>query len=108
MIRDSIHGWPLPAHKPSVALVKPDTRTAMADLIRQIRCAMPFDAPQAALCVEHCSGCSIKLLEFLDSELHDWELRLADGERPNFGDLDRLGKTAKKIYAILRKNGLLE
>ncbi len=87
---------------------KPDTRTAMANLIEEVRAAMPFAAPDAVLCSDSCAGCSKKLLEFLDMQLQDWECRLNDGEQPTFGDLHRLGRTSKKIYAALKKNGLVE
>lgn len=79
----------------------------MHQLIDQVREAMPFDAPQAQVCTGPCEGCSLKLLSFLDSELQGWERRLADGERPNLGDLSRLASTSRKIYGVLERNGLV-
>jgi hypothetical protein len=87
--------------------VKPDTRTAMGDLIRQVREAIPFDTPTDILCTGICHGCSVKLLEYLDLELTEWEYRLEEGEQPTFGDLDRLAKTSRKVYRVLQKNGLV-
>ncbi|HGG61257.1 MAG TPA: hypothetical protein ENK26_15310 [Gammaproteobacteria bacterium] len=88
--------------------MKPATPEAMRQLIRQIREAMPFDAPEADLCSGHCHGCSFKLLEYLDIRLEEWEDRLARGEQPTLGDLHRLARTGKKIYRALEKNGLVE
>lgn len=50
----------------------------------------------------------MKLLEFLDMEVYDWEQRLDMGEIPNFGDLHRLANMAQKIYRVLDKNGLIQ
>ncbi len=49
--------------------MKPDTRTAMRNLIGQIRTAIPFDLPEAQMCSDSCDGCSIKLLEFAEYRL---------------------------------------
>jgi len=87
--------------------MKPDTRSAMRELIGQIREAMPFDLPQARVCAGPCEGCSVKLLDYLESELEGWEHRLDDGEQPTFGDLSRLAKSARKIHKVLAANGLL-
>ncbi len=86
---------------------KPDTHTAMRQLIEQIRTSLPFDRPESQLCIGPCEGCSMKLLNYLDTELLDWEARLGDGEIPTLGDVSRLAKSAKKIYRVLEKNGLL-
>ena len=79
----------------------------MAKLIVEIRTAIPFDLPEAQMCSDSCNGCSMKLLEFLESELQGWEARLQDGEQPSFGDLSRLAKTAGKVHAVLERNGLV-
>jgi len=88
--------------------MKPDTSTAMQNLIDEVRTTMPFDAGEAQLCADSCNGCSLKLLEFLDMELQDWEQKLQDGVVPSFGDIHKMGKTCKKIYMVLKKNGLIE
>ena len=87
--------------------MKPDSRTAMRELITQVRAAMPFDAPRARICSGDCQGCSLKLLDYLDAELSGWEQRLAAGETPNFGDLSGLAKTSRKVHGRLERNGLV-
>jgi len=87
--------------------MKPNTSTAMQNLIDEVRATMPFDAGEAQLCADSCSGCSLKLLEFLDMELQGWEQKLQDGVVPSFGDIHKMGKTCKKIYMVLKKNGLV-
>ncbi len=86
--------------------MKPDTSTAMHDLITQVRAVMPFSLNNEQICSDSCDGCSVKLLAFLESELDAWEQRLQDGERPDFADLSNLANTSKKIYQVLHKNGL--
>ncbi|MEH6576220.1 MAG: hypothetical protein V7731_03990 [Amphritea sp.] len=88
--------------------MKPDTSTAMTNLIEQVRQTIPFDAPLSKLCDGPCTGCSKKLLEFLDTELEEWETKLANEEHPNLGDIHALVKTSRKIYAVLKKNGIVE
>ncbi len=88
--------------------VKPDTPTAMRNLIEEVRLNIPFNLPEAYVCSDDCNGCSLKLLEFLDMELIEWERRLAAGDKPNFGDLKRMAKMSKKIYQVLVKNGLID
>jgi hypothetical protein len=87
--------------------MKPDTSTAMRQLIAQVRAAIPFDAPEARVCTGTCDGCSMKLLDFLDAELQDWAGRLAGGERPTLGDVSGLARTSRKVYAVLARNGLV-
>jgi len=89
--------------------MKPDTRTAMQNLIDEVRSTIPFDAPEAAICADDssCQGCSMKLLEYLSMELDSWQHKLDEGEVPNLGDLARFGNTCKKIYKTLDRNGLI-
>jgi len=86
---------------------RPDIRTAMLNMIHEIRAQVPFDTPESSLCRGPCRGCSKKLLEFLDTELEEWEGRLEEGEVPRFGDLKRLEKLATKVMTALRRNGLV-
>jgi len=88
--------------------MKPERSIAMQQLIKQVRVAMPFDLPEANLCSGKCNGCSQKLLDYLDAELEDWELRLKSGEHPDFGEIQRIAKTSKKIYMIMQRNGLVD
>lgn len=87
---------------------KPDSATAMRDLIAQIRARLPFASAEAQICSGDCTGCSRKLLDYLESELDAWELRLDQGETPGLDDLSRLIRTSKKVYRALERNGLLK
>lgn len=86
----------------------PDSTTAMRGLIARIRETIPFDLPAARICTGECQGCSMKLLDFLDTELSDWEQRLTSGERPGLADLSRLERLARKVHGVLVRNGLVE
>lgn len=88
--------------------MKPDTSTAMQNLIDEVRVALPFGDSEAQLCADSCQGCSLKLLQFLETELDDWELKLQQGVQPRFGDIHRMGKICKKVYVVLKKNCLIE
>ena len=79
----------------------------MTDLIGQVRSALPFAADPDDLCRGECQGCALKLLEYLDGELRDWEGRLAAGESPRLGDLHRLGRPARKVHGVLARSGRL-
>lgn len=59
------------------------------------------------VCSDECKSCSIKLIEYIAMELENWEARLDDGAIPNFGDLNKLAKSSKKIHRALQKNGLV-
>lgn len=78
----------------------------MRILIGQIRTELPFDVPESRICQGPCQGCSLKLLDYMETELLDWEMRLGNGERPGFAELSRLAKSAKRIKKTLEKNGL--
>lgn len=88
--------------------VKPNTRSAMSMLIAQIRTQIPFDLPIEKLCNGPCTGCSKKLLEYLEMELEGQEYKLAKGETPGLGDINKLARTAQKIHNILARNQLLD
>ncbi|MBE9561060.1 MAG: hypothetical protein IMF15_09745 [Proteobacteria bacterium] len=87
--------------------MKPKTPAAMQQLIQQVRETLPFGTPQGYVCADECKGCSLKLLEFLELELMDWEDRLQQGEVPGLGDVQRMAKISRKIYKILDRNGVL-
>ncbi|MES9815170.1 MAG: hypothetical protein ABW155_00830 [Candidatus Thiodiazotropha sp.] len=87
---------------------KPNTQTAMRQLIEQVRNEIPFGLPDEALCGDSCKGCSSKLLIYLETELDGWEAKLANGAIPSFSDLSRLAEKSKKIAQALYQNGLLE
>jgi len=88
--------------------MKPDTTTAMQQLIGQIRTTFPFDRDAAQVCAGPCNGCSMKLLGFLESEIDGWEARIAEGERPGLAELSRLIRTSRKIARTLAKSGLMQ
>jgi hypothetical protein len=87
---------------------KPNTCDAMRNLIAEIRRRIPFDRIDPETCSDQCSGCSIKLVEYLDAEIEDWEYRLEQDEIPSFRDLQRLEKSGRKIYQVLCKNGIVD
>ncbi|WP_420554717.1 hypothetical protein [Neptuniibacter marinus] len=86
--------------------MKPDTTEAMQTLIKQIRETTPFDMPVALMCNGPCTGCAKKLLDYLDMELLDKEKNLKEGEIPNLGDIDKLDKTAKRIFDHCKRTDL--
>ena len=87
--------------------MKPDVTQAMQQLIAQVRTGLPFDAPESQVCAGPCQGCSMKLLGFLESELDEWEARLAAGEQPGLAELSRLIRTSRKVARALEKSGML-
>jgi hypothetical protein len=88
--------------------MKPDRKTAMQQLIDEVRQAFPFAVPEAEICAGKCVGCPKKLLEIVDTELCDWEVKLADGEVPTFGELAKLAKLCKNIHRGLKRNNLVK
>ena len=85
--------------------MKPDVKTAMANLIREAREKIPFHLSFDGNCEGRCDGCPYKLMEFLDMDLSDWELRLKRGDIPTIGDLHTLGRSCQELYNILKKEG---
>ena len=87
--------------------MKPDSATALRQLIAEIRDRFPFNRPEAQLCAGPCQGCSLKLLEYLESELAGWEERLADGVRIGLAEISNLIRTSQKIARVLEKSHLM-
>jgi hypothetical protein len=88
--------------------MKPDTATAMRQMIEQVRDAIPFGRPEAQVCTGLCTACSVKLLDYLDRQFSEWETRIAAGERQSLADLSRLlGGASRKVYRALAANGLV-
>ena len=79
----------------------------MRMLIAEMRERLPFDRPEAQICSDPCRGCSLKLLDYMQSELEAWEHRLDAGEIPGLADLSRLEKKGRKVYRTLRENQLV-
>lgn len=93
---------------PVVEMKKPNTTSAMTALVGQIRAQIPFDElDEARVCSGKCVGCAKKLLEYLEQEVIHWEYSLARGEAPNLGDINKLARSAKKIYKVLQLNNLV-
>ena len=88
--------------------MKPRAADAMQQLIDEVRTTFPFDLPRAQVCSDDCRGCSVKLLMFLESELDDWDRRMADGEKPGLAELSRLARTARKVGRVLANAGLMQ
>lgn len=85
---------------------KPDTRQAMQNLLEEINRRLPLYAPEASLCRKDCVGCPRKLIQYMENEYETWRMALQDGETPSFGELNKLARSARKIYAVFVKNGL--
>ncbi|RRJ83974.1 hypothetical protein [Aestuariirhabdus litorea] len=79
----------------------------MRALIDEIRRQIPFGLSEAEICSGTCRGCSKKLLDYLDRELEEWEIRLNQGEIPNLGDLRSLAQRSRKIHNALARSQLL-
>ncbi len=94
--------------KYSKNIMKPDTKTAMQDLIKQAREKIPFNLSFEGNCEGRCDECPFKLLEFLDIDLSHWEFRLKRGNIPNLGDVHTLARECKEIYAILQNKGFIK
>lgn len=76
----------------------------MQQLLAQIQTTFPFDVDTDTLCDGECRGCKVKLLEYLADQVDTWQYRLAQGDVPDFGDLHKLGKSARKIHRVFEKN----
>lgn len=88
--------------------MKARTPEAMAQLIQQIRLAIPFDEMnEARVCSGECIGCPKKLLEYLEQEVDYWEREVSDGEAPTLGDIHKLARSSRKIHTVLQKNQIL-
>lgn len=88
-------------------MAKPTTDLVMREIIRQIRKEFPFHLGEAELCTDTCAvGCPLKLLEYMEQEVIEWELRLDNGEKPDFRDIQNMTKVGKKIHRVLAENQL--
>jgi len=88
--------------------MKPSTKVAMENLIKEAREKIPFNLFMDGVCEGRCDVCPFKLLEFLDIDLSSWESRLKRGDTPNLGDVHTLGRQCKELYAIMQKKGLIK
>lgn len=79
----------------------------MRDFLRQARAGLPLGLAADDICNDDCRGCSMKLIEYLASEIDNWEYRLDQGDVPSFRDLDRFARSATRIRRVLARNGLV-
>lgn len=86
--------------------MKPDTRTAVANLVREAREKLPFQLSFDGYCEGRCEECAFKLLEFLDMDLSYWEHRLRRGDTPSLGDVHGLARDCLRVYDTVRAQGL--
>ncbi|WP_440874573.1 hypothetical protein [Thalassotalea sp. PLHSN55] len=86
---------------------KPDRSTALLNIISAVRHDFPFNVPESNICGISCVGCPKKLLELVDTELCDWEVKIADGVIPNFGEISRLAKLCENVRRGLKRNNLV-
>ncbi|UJF17581.1 hypothetical protein L0B53_02090 [Vibrio sp. SS-MA-C1-2] len=86
--------------------LKPDTQTAMADIIIQVKAAFPLYEEDTFVCGpdNNCIGCPKKLLELVDTEVCYWESALERGVIPNFDDIYRFTKLCKNVHRGLVRN----
>jgi len=83
---------------------KPNTKTAIQQLIAQIQQAIPLNLNEAQMCQGECLGCSKKMLEMLDAEISYWQYTDAI---PSLKDLKNLENIGRRTYKILKRNQLL-
>jgi len=83
---------------------KPNTKTAMQQLIAQIQQAIPQNLNEAQICQGECLGCSKKMLEMLDAEISYWQYTDAI---PSLKDLKNLENIGRRTYKILKRNQLI-
>lgn len=89
---------------------KPDSATAMLQLIEEVRQTMPLNEPETFVCGPKgsCIGCPKKLLELVDSEICYWESALEQGEKPLLGEVSRFAKLCRNVHRGLARSGILE
>ncbi|MAA61478.1 UNVERIFIED_ORG: hypothetical protein DFO82_2079 [Idiomarina abyssalis] len=87
---------------------KPDTKTAMYQLLNVIRKHIPFGLKEADMCQGICRGCSKKMMEMLDAEVSQWQADL-DNElaEPTLADLVFMEKLARRTEKVLHRNKLM-
>lgn len=83
---------------------KPNTKTAMQQLIAQIQQTIPQNLDEAQMCQGECLGCSKKMLEMLDAEISYWQYSDAV---PSLKDLKNLENIGRRTYKILKRNQLV-
>lgn len=88
---------------------KPDLKTAMQQLIAQVKTELPLYEPSTFICGTNtdCIGCPKKMLEMVDTELCYWESAMKKGNIPKFDELRQFGKLCKSVRKMLVRNNLI-
>ncbi|RUO76096.1 hypothetical protein [Idiomarina seosinensis] len=88
---------------------KPNTRTAMYQLLEVIQEHIPFGLKEADMCQGICRGCSKKMMEMLDAEVSQWRADLDNQlAEPTLADLVFMEKLARRTEKVLRRNHLVD
>ena len=88
---------------------KPDLKTAMLQLIAEVKQTLPLYEPSTFVCGTNtdCVGCPKKMLEMVDSELSYWESAMKRGITPKFDELRRFGKLCQSVRRSLVQNNII-
>ncbi|MCJ2377498.1 hypothetical protein LNL84_11710 [Vibrio sp. ZSDZ34] len=88
---------------------KPDLKTAMTDLLAQVKKELPIYDEDTFVCgpESNCIGCPKKLMELVESEVSYWEYSVSNGHFPNFEEIRRFGKLCKSVKRGLSRNGIV-
>ncbi len=82
---------------------KPNTKTAMYQLLDTIREHIPFGLKEADMCQGIC-----RVMEMLDAEVSQWQADLDnDLAEPTLADLVFMEKLARRTKKILQRNHLM-
>jgi len=88
---------------------KPNTKTAMYQLLEVIQEHIPFGLKEADMCQGICRGCSKKMMEMLDAEVSQWRADLDNQlAEPTLADLVFMEKLARRTEKVLRRNHLVD
>ncbi len=88
---------------------KPDLKSAMLQLIEQVKDELPLYEPATFVCGPdgNCIGCPKKLMELVDTEVCYWESAIERGIVPKFDEIRLFGKLCKNVRRGLVRNGIL-
>ncbi len=89
-------------------MTKPSCEKVMLTLMAKVEAEFPFQAPESSICSDHCEVCTKKLLELVEMEIISWKASMAQGQKPNFGDLERFIKLCRNVRRGLVRNGLVQ
>ncbi|WP_434362331.1 hypothetical protein NF212_18905 [Parasalinivibrio latis] len=89
---------------------KPDLKSAMLQLIGQVKDELPLYESDTFYCGpdNNCIGCPKKLMELVDTEVCYWESAIERGIIPKFDEIRLFGKLCKNVRRGLVRNGILD